>query len=259
MVLFNKPAAPGSGLLRYLPSMSAATIQPLAWDTEFFGFAVGRLVAAQLARPELEHLLHEARQAGYWVLYWSVAPDDAVSAGSAAAVGAVLADRKIRLRLPVPAGQGVQLPPGIRPTTEFSPALQRLAPQAGESSRFQVDAQFGPEAYQRLYREWLRRSVAGELAREVLVYQPQLEEPAEGFLTLAEKNNRVEMVLMAVDAARRGQGMGAAFIEAARCRAAAWGHSAVQLVTQATNPACRLYARQGFEMEHEEHVYHLWL
>lgn len=236
----------------------APTIQPLAWDTDFFGFAVGRLTAAQLPPPELKRLLQQARQAGYRLLYWSVAPDDAVSAGSAAA-GAVLADRKIRLRLPVPAGQAAQLPPGIRPTTEFSPALQRLAPQAGESSRFQVDPQFGPEAYQRLYREWLRRSVAGELAREVLVYQPQPGGEEEGFLTLAEKNNRVEMVLMAVDAARRGQGVGAAFIEAARCRAAAWGHDAVQLVTQAANPACRLYAREGFELEHTEHVYHLWL
>ncbi|UYZ63055.1 GNAT family N-acetyltransferase [Hymenobacter weizhouensis] len=237
----------------------AATIQPLSWDTDFLGFRVGRLHGSTLAQPQLEDLLAQARQAGYRLLYWFVAPTDAASARAAAAAGAILADRKIRLRLPVRPDQTTTLPPGIVSTTDFSPALQALAAQAGEYSRFQVDPHFGPDVYRRLYGEWLRRSLAGELAREVLVYQPQPSEPVQGFLTLAEKNNCTEMVLMAVDAAQRGRGIGAAFIEAARCRAAAWGHAAVQLTTQAANPACRLYQRQGFVLEHEEHVYHLWL
>ncbi|GAB3228644.1 hypothetical protein GCM10027346_13420 [Hymenobacter seoulensis] len=236
------------------------TIQPLSWDTDFLGFPVGQIRwASSDGLVPVQDLVHQARQQGYRLLYWFMAPEDLVTSEALLAEGGVLADRKIRIALPLQAEQTHQLPPGIHPTTQFSPELQALAVQAGEHSRFRTDTRFSPEVSGRLYVEWLRRSLLGELAREVLVYQPHPTEPATGLLILGEKNNRTEMILMAVEAAQRGRGIGAAFIEAARCRASGWGHSTVQLVTQATNPACRLYTREGFVLEQEEHVYHLWL
>jgi len=235
-------------------------IQPLSWDTDFLGFPVGQVRPERGGQLEpVPDLVQQAQQQGYKLLYWFVAPEDDATAHALTAEGGVLADRKIRISLPLAAGQTQQLPAGIHPTTEFSPALQALAVQAGEHSRFRADSRFGPEVSSRLYTEWLRRSLLSELAREVLVYQPDPAVPASGLLILGDKNHRTEMILMAVEAAQRGQGIGGTFIEAARCRAAAWGHHTVQLVTQATNPATRLYTREGFVLEHEEHVYHLWL
>ncbi|GAB3287529.1 GNAT family protein [Hymenobacter tenuis] len=235
-------------------------IQPLSWDTDFLGFPVGQIRQESSAGLlPVQELVQQARQQGFRLLYWFVAPEDLVTSEALLAEGGVLADRKIRIALPLQAGQTQQLPLGIHAVTSFSPALQALAVQAGEHSRFRTDTRFAPEVSGRLYTEWLRKSLLGELAREVLLYQPNPAVPASGLLILGDKNHRFEMVLMAVEAAQRGQGIGAAFIEAARCRAAAWGHRTVQLVTQATNPAMRLYTREGFVLEHEEHVYHLWL
>ncbi|MBT9391842.1 GNAT family N-acetyltransferase [Hymenobacter sp. NST-14] len=234
-------------------------LQPLPWDSDFLGFPVANVQNADWSNAGLTDLLLRARAQGYRLLYCFVAPGAVAAAALQECPQAVLADRKVRLRLPVLPGQPTRLPASIRPTRTYSPALRALAPQAGTYSRFQQDPHFAPTVCPRLYELWLGQALRGESGQEVLLYQPASSPVPLGFLTLREKNQRTAMELMAVEAASRGQGIGAAFIEAARCRAAAAGHTAVQLVTQATNPACRLYHREGFVLEHEELVYHVWL
>lgn len=234
-------------------------VQPLPWDSDFLGFAVGQLRGPELPAGGLDLVLTQARRQGYRLLYWFVPPGSAAAAALQACPSARLADHKVRFCMPVPVGQPTQLPPGIVRIHEYGPALRALAAQAGAYSRFQTDPNFAPGIHERLYQLWLGRSLNGELAREVLGYQPDSPAPIQGFLALSEHDNRTEMMLMAVESAYRGQGIGAAFIEAARARAAAAGHAAVQLVTQADNPACRLYRREGFVQEQEELVYHVWL
>ncbi|OWP62686.1 hypothetical protein CDA63_13000 [Hymenobacter amundsenii] len=235
-------------------------IQHLPWDSAFLGFAVGQLPAAALTTPaQLATTLDEARRQKYRLLYCFVAPASAADAVLQACPLALLSDRKVRFRLPVAAHQPKALPAGIVPTHEYSAALRALAPQAGAYSRFQTDPNFAPDVGLQLYELWLARSLSGELAREVLVYQPDPAAPPQGFVTLVDKGASTEIGLIAVDAAQRGRGIGAALVEAARCRAAAVGHAAVELTTQAANPACNFYRREGFEVVHEEHVYHLWL
>ncbi|WP_019947604.1 GNAT family N-acetyltransferase [Hymenobacter aerophilus] len=234
-------------------------VQHLPWDSNFLGFAVGQLRRSELPSGGLAPLLARARQQGYRLIYWFVPPGLAAAAALDGCPVALLADHKVRFRLPVSAGQAIQLPAGLAPTRDYSPGLRALASQAGGYSRFQTDPNFAPEVHERLYQRWLERSVNGELAREVLVYQPQPAGPVRGFMALSQHDNRTQIELIAVESVSRGQGIGAAFIEAARARAAAVGHTIVQVITQADNPACRLYRREGFVLEHEELVYHLWL
>ncbi len=236
------------------------SIQPLPWDSEFLGFAVGQLPAAALTTPgQLVLALDEARRQGYRLLYCFVVPASAADAVLQKNSQALLADRKVRFRLPVAASQPLALPAGVGPIYENSAALRALAPQAGAYSRFQTDPNFAPDVGLRLYELWLALSLSGEQAREVLVYQPDAASSPLGFVTLVDEAGCTEIGLIAVDVAQRGQGIGAALVEAARCRAAAVGHTAVELTTQAANPACGFYRREGFEAVHEEHVYHLWL
>lgn len=238
--------------------MTTITVQHLPWDSAFLGYEVGRLEAQHLSAAGLQQQLTAARAAGYRLLYWFVRPEDAESAASARQVGALLADRKIRISQAVAPGPE-ELPEGISVAPALTDELRRLAVQASEHSRFRLDAGFAPKVAARLYERWLERALAGELAREVLQFQTQPGAPATGLLVLSATPPRAEMVMMAVESLHRGQGVGARFIEAARCRARTWGLPELQLVTQATNPACRLYQREGFRTEKEEHVYHLWL
>ena len=244
--------------------MSQLLVQPLEWDSNFLGFPVGRLTAQQGSVISLDTVAAQSRQAGMRLIYLVVDPDDAGTANAARQVGAWLADQKVTFARatttqsepsqPAAAGSGT-----VVNTNKFTPQLEQLAWQSGEFSRFRLDARFAPHVFQELYTQWLRASLTGELARVVLAYSSP--EGAEvGLLTLGHQEGQASIGLLAVAGANRGQGIGQQLVEAARQQAHRWGCPTLQVVTQRANErACRFYARCGFELVREEHIYHLWL
>jgi len=188
-----------------------------------------------------------------------VAAPDATEVGIALRqAGAWLADRKVTFVMPLP----VMAPPptpAIGLTTTYTPQLESLAWQSGEYSRFRLDPQLAPSVFRQLYSQWLRNSLAGSIARQVLVWRDATGQEL-GLLTMGEKNGRAEIGLLAVDAAARGQRVGQQLVAAAVAQAVAWGHTELQVVTQRDNEqACQFYEKCGFHFAQEEHIYHLWL
>ena len=234
-------------------------LQTLPWDSDFLGFSVARAVPAATGGLDLPATLARAQRAGTRLLYIFLAPADADGAATARAAGAWLADRKVTYVQPLLPDQTADRPTAIRPVTDFTPQLESLAWQSGEYSRFRLDPHFAPAVFQHLYSEWLRNSLNGQIARQVLAWHDAAG-TACGLLTLGEKNGRADIGLLAVDAAVRGQRVGQALVEAAKTQARAWHYDALQVVTQAANEsACRFYEKCGFGLAHEEHIYHLWL
>jgi len=239
--------------------MSKATaVQHLDWDSNFLGFQVGRLNADLLTVRQLQEQLGLGRAAGYRLLYWSVSPSDFESIASAQATSAFLADHKIRLVQSVKVGT-MHLPDRIYPVMTATEHLQALAVQASEYSRFRVDPSFDLGVADQLYAEWLRQALKQNLMHDVLVYQAHANVPPTGVLILRNMEARIEITMIAVDKACRGQGIGSLLIEAARRYTRAQNLASLQVVTQGINPARRLYEREGFRLEHEEYLYHLWL
>ncbi|MBC6990715.1 GNAT family N-acetyltransferase [Hymenobacter sp. BT491] len=239
-------------------------IRPLAWDSEFLGFLVGRMHGTQVARQELEQLLAVARQQGYRLLYYSVAPDDDESAASASALGLLLADRKATFVQDIDCEIDTLFPPAIEPVSTISTDVVALALQSGAFSRFRRDPSFAAGTYERLYTRWIEQSVAGERAREVLVYRQA--DAVCGLITLSPltaasaPNSCVSIDLLAVDAKVRRQSIGTQLLVAARQRAQVWGYGRLHVVTQLDNEAaCRFYEYEGFHLEQVEHVYHVWM
>lgn len=234
--------------------------QPLPWDSDFLGFPVARLVASGPAAAAVSVAIAEARQAGCRLLYVVADPADKAAAAVVQVAGAWLAACNVTFVMPLPPGNVAQpVAAAIGPAVGYSPQLESLAWQSGEHSRFRLDPHFAPEAFQELYSQWLRNSLSGDIARRVLVWQaPDGHEL--GLLTLGEKNGRADIGLLAVDAPARRQRVGQQLVAAAQAQAAAWGYTELQVVTQAANkPSCRFYEKCGFQISHEEHVYHLWL
>ncbi|QJX45986.1 GNAT family N-acetyltransferase [Hymenobacter taeanensis] len=234
-------------------------IEPLAWDSRFLGFPVGRLISLNMPEQQLRSTICGAWQEGWRLLYWAVDPDDKTSNQSAQVVGAVLADQKVRFVLDVEL-TAQPLPPAIQAATTLTPALHELAQQSGMHSRFRLDPHFAPGVYERLYREWIEKSIQGERARIVLQYQPTPTANATGLLTLGVRPGRADIGLLAVDAGMRRQGIGHQLIQGAKHYAAAWYLPQLQVVTQRANTsAYQFYESEGFRLEHEELIYHLWL
>ena len=237
-----------------------AILQSLLWDSDFLGFPVARLSAAGRPVSEIAAALIEARSAGCRLLYLMVDPADATAAATAQQAGARLVDRKVTFAMPLPpAVASATEIANIETTTTYTPQLESLAWQSGEYSRFRLDPRFAPTVFQHLYSQWLRNSLAGSIARRVLVWRDAAGHEL-GLLTLGEKNGRADIGLLAVDAAARGQGVGQQLVAAAQSQAAAWGYAELQVVTQRDNElACRFYEKCGFVLVSEEHIYHLWL
>jgi dTDP-4-amino-4,6-dideoxy-D-galactose acyltransferase len=134
-----------------------------------------------------------------------------------------------------------------------------LAWQSGEYSRFRLDSRFATTVMRDMYTIWLRNSLTGSMARQVMRWRDAAGQEV-GLLTLGEKNGRADIGLLAVDASMRGQGVGQQLVAAAVAQAAAWGYAELQVVTQWDNTlACRFYEKCGFQLVHEEHIYHCWL
>jgi dTDP-4-amino-4,6-dideoxy-D-galactose acyltransferase len=240
--------------------MSAPELQPLAWDSEFFGFPVARAVVLPGGAAAVAALVAQARTRLVRLVYLVTDPADEAAAAAARAAGARLADQKVTF------GQALGPAPGqlaatgeVVITSEFSPELEALAWQSGEYSRFRRDPHFAPGMFERLYGDWLRASLRGELARAVLAWQRPDGRPT-GLLTLQVQGAQASIGLLAVQAGQRSQGQGRALVAAGRQLAQEWGCEHLRVVTQLDNvPACRFYAGVGFAIEQREHVYHLWL
>jgi dTDP-4-amino-4,6-dideoxy-D-galactose acyltransferase len=239
--------------------MTLPILQQLPWDSDFLGFPVGRLLADGLTNSQLTASVAEARTAGVRLLYVVAGPTNTVAATAMQAVNGQLVDRKFTFAMPTPDLSGAPVPAAIIPTTTYTPELESLAWQSGEYSRFRLDPHFAPSVFQGLYSEWLRNSLSGAIARQVLVWRTPGGREL-GLLTLGEKNGRADIGLLAVDASTRGQGVGQQLVAAALAQATNWGYAELQVVTQGDNTAaCHFYEKCGFTLDHEEHIYHCWL
>jgi dTDP-4-amino-4,6-dideoxy-D-galactose acyltransferase len=239
--------------------MTLPTIQLLPWDSDFLGFPVGRLLADGWSADQVVATVAEARAMGLRLLYVVAAPTNEAAITAMRITGGLLADCKVTFAMAVPEQPGVPVSAAITAATHYTPQLESLAWQSGEYSRFRLDPHFTPAVFQGLYSQWLRNSLSGGIARQVLVWRAP--DGAElGLLTLGEKNGRADIGLLAVDATARGQRVGQQLVAAAQARAAAWGYAELQVVTQGNNiPACRFYEKCGFKLAHEEYIYHYWL
>lgn len=240
--------------------MSQPELQPLAWDSAFLGFAVARAEVPMAGTATVAALVEQARAQGVRLLYLLLHPDDKAAAVAARAAGAYLTDRKVTFSQALGSVPGQPTAPEqIVPVSTISLALEVLAWQSGEYSRFRRDPAFAPGVFERLYSHWLRASLSGELARAVLAWSGPGGQPT-GLLTLQSHGLQASIGLLAVQAGQRGQGQGHALVAAALYTAQAWGCGQLRVVTQLDNlPACRFYARAGFAIEQQENVYHLWL
>ena len=133
-----------------------------------------------------------------------------------------------------------------------------LALEAGVYSRFKVDPNFRGREFENLYTGWIKNSLNGDMARDVLVYRIGNKEV--GLVTLRDANGRCNIGLIATDFKYRRRRIGEKLMNAAITKAADWGHKEMDVVTQKANVAsCKFYRQMGYKIEFRTNVYHFWL
>jgi dTDP-4-amino-4,6-dideoxy-D-galactose acyltransferase len=237
----------------------------LEWDSNFFGFTVAKIMPPRMRKDELVDTLAAMKADGVTLAYWAADPEDEESQACAQASNAFLADRKVTFIISSQEIQAVaESPTGSDlPVEEYldlvsTPELEDLALQAGLFSRFKIDPRIPENKFTELYKIWINRSVAREIAATVFVVRR--DGKIAGMVTVGGKNGRADIGLIAVDASLRGRNAGTALVKAAQNWGVRMGFSFAQVVTQGGNePACRFYEKCGYKVDKVENIYHFWI
>ncbi len=239
-------------------------VQVLEWDSQFFGYPVGRLL--ELNSTDSAQAVQECvLKSGCRVVYVGTTEEKPELSGHF-----VLNQVELQCSLRNPEEWAVQATRAENETQATGPelvlqsylgsadeSLVQLALQAGWSSRFCVDARFGQAAFERLYATWIDRSCTRELADVVLT--ASLGQGWVGLVTAAFNPPTAKIGLIAVHREARGLGIGRHLMAKVARLAAASGCDRLSVITQTDNvPAIRLYERMGFQQSQLIHWYHIW-
>jgi dTDP-4-amino-4,6-dideoxy-D-galactose acyltransferase len=235
--------------------MSAATVEPLAWDSAFFGFPVARIDAEEPGREELEEAVEECARDGVRCAYLLLDAADARGSEAAQALGFVLRDVRVELDRPVGAADATLGDESVaiaEADAEQLPALEALVRERLTTSRFFADPGFARERCRELYAAFVRRGIEDAPARWTLATAD-----ASGCIVCHADDERGVGTIELVVASRPGEG--GALVRAAVARFARAGLTSALVATQANNIAAqRSYQRAGFRTCRSALWFHRW-
>lgn len=235
------------------------TIIKLSWDSNFFGYSIGKFTAKELNSEKLEEIFQKMHEEKYKLVYCFVDAKDTISNRCLVEAQIDLVDEKVTYCMSL-SDKKSEISKNITSylNKQVNNHLISLALQSGEYSRFKIDNHFAQGDFERLYTTWIKNSLNGSIANDVLVYSEKGKEV--GLLTLGKKDIRADIGLLAVDKKYRGRAIGTMLIQAAGVLARKLGLKQIQVVTQKNNiGACTFYEKVGFISERVENIYHIWL
>lgn len=224
------------------------------WDTRHFGIKIGNLLPDEpFETAKLIDEIALSKRQGYDLLYLKGRELPEAMLGE----NVLLADIKVvyeHKRLDVfPIGVNTHVASILH--HDMDDELLELALESGRYSRFNTDHHFPPQVFRSLYATWMKKSLNGELASDVLVYMS--DKHPMGFITWKIQGKKATIGLVAVrrDSARTGIGSILMLEMMRRCRQT----DSVEVATQEHNhAACRFYEKNGFTIKSKTKIYHIW-
>jgi len=238
--------------------------QILDWDSQFFGYRIGRIKASHLT-PELTAAIHS------WgldhqvdCLYFLADCADPATINLAAQNGYNFVGIQLTMQtdLGQHSSQSLLAPENamrIRfATPDDIPPLKQIAGTSHPQTRFSNDPCLSRLGSHKLYETWIENSVLG-YADATLVYI--LDQQVVAYLTChrAEPDSPAHIGLFAVAQQHQGQQIGGALLTSALDWFARHQADRVNVVTQGHNTAAqRLYQRNGFLTHSIKFWFHRW-
>jgi ribosomal protein S18 acetylase RimI-like enzyme len=231
----------------------------LEWDSDHFGFPIGRVHGASLSSDIASAALDWARSNSVRCLYFLADSKDSQTISSARESRFDLVDVRMTMRLD---GLDTRTLTAIesldirRALQSDGPALEEIASNAHRDTRFFVDTRFPEERARELYRKWIRRDIADG---RMLVANLSGERLGYISLSLPDAGNVGSIGLLGVAENARGRGIGGGLLKAVIELAKESCLESVDVVTQAANiPAQRLYQAAGFRSSFCQYWFHRW-
>jgi dTDP-4-amino-4,6-dideoxy-D-galactose acyltransferase len=233
--------------------------EELKWDSDFFEVKVGKINRSKLTINELNIILNVAKNHEFKLIYWS--SDKMLNPIKIQKLNGIFVDKKTTLEMPLNIGiNQINLEKNI--ITEFdkkfTEEIEELSIQSAKFSRYAIDKNISRDKFQMLYRIWIRKSIQGEIADNILIAVDNGQ--LAGMITLGNKNGKGDIGLLCVKEEFRGRKIGQMLLKSAQKWLFNKKYSECQVITQGNNiPAINLYKKCSFSIVREEFFYHFWI
>ena len=242
--------------------MQPCTLLP--WDSDFFGFRIGRLEGHTLNPQRATAVDDWCQENAIRCLYFLADAADPTTSATAEQNRYRLVDIRMTFKLKLAEKSQTDHQPAvglvIRPAIPADiPQLKEISKISYTLSRFYYDPGFPHQRCDDLYAVWVEKSCQG-YADEVLV--AEVEGQPSGFITLKNHHEGEaygEIGLVGISPQAQGHGLGQKLVQHGLTWFAGQGITNVEVVTQGRNVrAQRLYQRAGFITEAIQLWYHKW-
>lgn len=226
-------------------------IERLAWDSEFFGFPVGRL-AVTSDRLQPCGLRSKIDTSGCRLIYVFLPVGECHDLRRVVVdLGGQLRDVKVTYRKKV--GRMALSVDGRCEATAVTDELEMLAYASGWCSRFATDDRLSP-FFHSMYSIWLKRDF-----ERGKIFVRHVDNRIGGMVTASILGSVGKIGLLAVNSSCCGRGIGGQLMRDADSWFVEAGVAECEVVTQHANvAACHLYEKVGYSTFSQCEVWHVW-
>ncbi|WP_026838071.1 GNAT family N-acetyltransferase [Gillisia sp. JM1] len=225
-------------------------IEEAKWDSNFFGYPVGIIKLKSVEEFDVQNFYLESKRFKLVYVFCDLEINNIK--------GLNLVDKKVVF------SKKISKPKNSEDIIEFDSSIHSydnlldLAYLSGISSRFKIDTNFTNNEFLKMYKEWLDKSIEGQLAIKLFI--KIIDSKIAGFITFKKNNADVTQIgLVAVDPNFQGRNIGSELIEKCESASVELNFSEIEVATQYENqPAKKLYLKNNFSFKNVTNIYHFW-
>jgi len=241
-------------------------IQILKFDSEIFGFKIGKFIGKKLSSEKGNQIVRYCKDNNIKCLYSNLDINDFETLNTASKHGFVISDIRITFEKDLTNFEankkvkinGYKIDDKIKKTDV--PYLELLSKEISRVSRFVFDRNFPKGSGEKLYTAWMINSINTEAADKVFIAREIKTEKPIGVVTCKNESDHGEIVLVGVSKGYSGREIASFILNHALCFFKENGFRKVRVVTQGGNvPAQRLYQKNGFVTYSTSVFFHLWI
>lgn len=233
-------------------------IETLKWDSEFYGFSIGRIEINDIIDYDKLCQVINSSEHALLYLFDKGRKLDLPQLQNKTQRTVKLMDSKVIFRKETGGLVEESNLKAIRQVKVCTPELVELAYKSGAYSRFRLDDKLPIDKFKEMYKLWIKQSILGTMADAV--FGSYISNELTGFVTIKINGKNGTIGLVAVDERFRGKGYGSMLMSAVDVFSIKKGLSNIKVATQLENiAACKFYESNGYNTESVEDIYHIWL
>ena len=227
-------------------------IRKCEWDTENFGFNIGKCNLTNLTPTLLNDIITTSRVNNYKLIYIESIHKNPIFNNILFCDERRIYQKKRKNKTNIsfyPISQYNKL--------DISDTLLELALECGKYSRFHLDSNFPNKCFEILYKKWIENSLNKKIASNILTYNEDTK--PIGLLSYRNEDNKSTLGLFSVLKDAQNQGIGQRLFQFYE-NSLSNSIEILEVITQGVNKkACSFYEKNGYLLTSTSYIYHLWI